>query len=374
MKFRGSHKFVIGVVAIVLAVWGGWQAYAWYRLKGVVIDTIEPGQVNIVAISPAAGYKIIVANQIAYLGKVEGDFGEEEIEATAEDVSNKSRLPLRELLQTLQGDEEALGVLIMRLNDWPDTDIAQGTKVWKAEDIQRALDGDEALAKELTEDLNVDLNGVPLGQVSMKAIQEGIIIDSPVPMQIKVGGQTKTMVGRVQELYQPRFSFSVLQRIRERPPGGELSSYLQGVYRELAEPIVAEGKGEDVAGSLRTRIGKRRMSDLTVTPRQVLDNTVILLNESHVTRADYESYEVGQGETACDVSIGLTEAGRMRLWKYSHENRGFQLLFIVDTVAIAAPRITTELAESTVTIRRVPSKDLVADAVALLNEIITENT
>jgi hypothetical protein len=354
-------------------VWGGWKAYSAFMLRGVVLDTLTPGRVNIVAVAPAAGYKIIVANQIAYLAEVEGDLAVGDMDRGGEEVTSQSRLPLRELLQTLQGDEKALGVLIMRLNDWSDTDTVLGTRVWKAEDLQKALDGDPVLTKKLESHINVDLDGVPLGVIDYKAVSEGIVVDSPVPMQVKVGNELRNLVGRVQEVYYPQFCLTVMNRMSERTPGDDDRTYLQGVYREIAEPIVKAGKGEDVRQSLRSRIDPERLKRLSYRPSQVLDNTAILLNDSHVTSASFSTYDVGNGEEACDVKIGLNEEGRMRLWKYSHDNQGFQLLFIVDTVAIAAPRITTELAESQVTIRRVPSKDLVADAVALLNEIITEN-
>jgi hypothetical protein len=277
-------------------------------------------------------------------------------------------------LQTLQGDEEALGVLVMRLNDWPDTDTASGTPVWKSEDIAKAIAGDEELRKKLANDLNVDLDGVPVGQINMRAIEGGILVDCPVTMEVKVGDEVRTMTARVQEQYVPRFCTQVFERIRERPLGRDGTAYVQGVYTEMATPLIEAGKGEDVRRSLETRYAPKRLQGLVERPQQVLQNTVVLLNESHVKAASFESYDVGQGQEACDVSIGLSEEGRMRLWKYSHDNRGFQLLFTVDSVAIAAPKITTDLAESTVTIRRVPSKDLVADAIELINEILSEKT
>ena len=80
----------------------------------------------------------------------------------------------------------------------------------------------------------------------------------------------------------------------------------------------------------------------------------------------------------------------MQLWKYSHDNKkpgrtdnflnlfrsknraakGFQLLFIVDAIAIAAPEITSDLAERKILIKGVPSKELVENAVNLLNEAV----
>jgi hypothetical protein len=373
MRLQGSHKFIISVLAVIALVWVGYNGYASLRLRGVKLDVVEPGRVNILAVRPAAGYRIIVANQVAYLAEVEGDFAAGDMDPDSEDVSTKSRLPLRELLETLQGDEKALGVLVMRLNDWNDVDFASGTNVWRAEDLQKALDGDKELVAKLEGDLNVDLNGVPLGTINTKSILEGIIVDVPVRLDVTVGGKTKTLVGRAQELYQPQFCLSLEARMRDLVPSADNTSFITGVYRELAEPIIAAGTGENVRVSLTNRISQTRLDELAWKPRQVLDNTVVLLNESHLTSASYDSYEVGQGREACDVSIGLTDPGRMRLWKYSHDNKGFQLMFIVDSVALAAPKITTDLAESTVKIRRVPSKDLTADAVALINEILSEN-
>jgi hypothetical protein len=199
----------------------------------------------------------------------------------------------------------------------------------------------------------------------------GILIDFPVPINVRVGSVVKPLVGRVRELYQPSFCFRVERRISERFKGEEDNSYIRGVYIEEAQKVLDSPVRENVRNSLSTRFQKDRTDGLAKDPKRVLDNTQILLNESHITSASYKNYAVSDTQTTNDISIGLTETGRMRLWKYSHDNRGFQLLLVVDTIAIAAPRISTELAESTITINSVPSKDLVADAVALLNEIIS---
>lgn len=368
MKIKGSHKFVAAVVLLILGIWAGWQGYAFIRLRGVTLTPIAPGRVNIVAVSPAAGYKIIVANQIAYLAKVSGDFEVGEMDMRNEDVTNASRLPLRELMQTLQGDEKALGVLVMKLNDWQDVNL--NAKVWTSEDIERAISGDKNLEEKLTKDLNVGLDGMPLDTVSQDAVYNGIVLDSPVEVEVNVGGTPKTLVCRVQEAFKPQFTSQLESQLREK--FNPSSAVVTGIYQELAKPIIEAGHGEDVRASLKSRIDPKRLAGLVAKPKNVLDNTVVLMNEGHITSATYNNYDIGKNQTANDVTIGLSDSGRMRLWKYSHDNRGFQLLFIVDTIAIAAPKITTELAESNVTIRRVPSKDLVADAVALLNEIISE--
>jgi hypothetical protein len=73
------------------------------------------------------------------------------------------------------------------------------------------------------------------------------------------------------------------------------------------------------------------------------------------------------------LTLRLTEDGRMRLWKYSHDHPGFQLLLTVDGVAIAAPRISTELVEPQVTLTQVRSETLVQDATDLIQSLTQGN-
>ena len=372
MRLQGSTKFIVAVVVVIAAVWVGVRVYSYARLRGVEITPIQPGRVNVMAVAPAVGYRIVVANQIAYLAKVEGGLEVGNMDTGSESLSGASRLPLRELIQSLQGDEAALGVLVMRVNDMPETDTAATAKVWRSEDVLAALKGDKEKEARLVADLNVNLDGTPLDTINLSAIMSGgILIDFPVALDVRVGNVVKPLVGRVQELYQPLFCSAVERRISERFKGAEDSAFIQGVYMEEAQAVLDGNAAENVRSSLQNRLDPARAARLAEEPKKVLDNTQVLLNESHITSATYKNYPINDNETTNDISIGLTEAGRMRLWKYSHDNHGFQLLFVVDTIAIAAPRISTELAESTITINRVPSKELVADAVALLNEIIS---
>lgn len=370
MKLSGSSKFILSVLGLFLVAWLGWKGYAAFRLRGVVLDPIKPGRVNVIAVSPAAGYRIIVANQIAYLAKLEGDEDGAAFSSGNDSVANASRLPLRELIETLQGKEDAIGPLVMRLNEMPDTDTALHTKVWKKEDIDKALAGDQAMRDALEKDLNVTLEGRPISQINLDAIMEGILIESPVSLTVNVAGEERLLTGRIREAYQPNFCASVADKVNERFNPSQ--AVIAGIYQELAQAMMDSGGGENVRQSLMTRTADDRLNGLAEPLEKVLQNTVVLLNEGHVTSATFETYDVGQNRKSNDISLGLTEEGRMRLWKYSHDHSGFQLLFVVDSIAIAAPRIETVLNESVTTIRRVPSTDLVQEAVALLNEAIKD--
>jgi len=101
----------------------------------------------------------------------------------------------------------------------------------------------------------------------------------------------------------------------------------------------------------------------------VLSNSVIVLTDEHMKGASIEQYEGSDGKPIFDVNIQLTEEGRMRLWSYSHRNRGFQLLLISNGVAVAAPRIKTELSQSSVRITQLTSESLAKDTVDRVKKV-----
>ena len=68
-----------------------------------------------------------------------------------------------------------------------------------------------------------------------------------------------------------------------------------------------------------------------------------------------------------DITINLTDEGRMRLWKYSVGRVESHLLLVADGIPIAAPIIRDELREGELTITQMEDEALVKDAVDALN-------
>ena len=132
--------------------------------------------------------------------------------------------------------------------------------------------------------------------------------------------------------------------------------------------VLGGGRREDVAGSLKTRIDRSSRAHLADAPERILRNFKVLVNESHMSGASSVSYEGPNRAILADVTLKLTHDGRMRLWKYSHEKPGFQLLLIADNVAIAAPKIRTELAGDDVKLTGVPAGERKEDVVRFINE------
>lgn len=353
-------------VAVLGVVWAALWIYPKVMLGNYVVVPVKPGKINLVAVHRLSGYRIIVSNGTAHLYEIQGDaqaFDAPDETSTAQDAA---RLPIRETLQSLQGDASALGKMVMSVNKMHEEDLPNVRIVWKAEDIQKALDGDQALRTKLEGNLNTRLDGTPLDTVSLEAIMSGIVIDEPVTVNVPVEGQLKPVTCRIQEPFKTLFAGAIEKKVNERFETS--NEALLGYYREAANKILAGGRKEDVAQSLKSHIEPATLQEKAVGPERILANTKVLVNENQMSGASYVTFEGPNRSILSDVTLRLTDDGKMRLWKYSHDNPGFQLLLAVDGVAIAAPRIKTELAENEVKLTKVPSKDQVDEAVAFIKK------
>ncbi|MBS1723269.1 MAG: hypothetical protein JSS66_09990 [Armatimonadetes bacterium] len=373
MKLRSAGPFVVTLGAILAAIWG----YLWItpriQLSGYRVLPVEPGQVDLIAVEKEAGYRIIVSNGIAHLVETSGNSEEFDAPELDKQATNDApRLPIRETLQALQGDIKALGKLVSAVNklrndDWPTQEV-----VWRSEDLEHALKSPGQLRSKLESDLNTRLDGSPLDQVSVDAVINGIVIDMPVKVAMPTPDGPKTVVCRVQEAYKTLFAGQVEGKVNEKFK--ITKEALAASYRDLANNLQKKGRKENVVASIESRISSQKLQELAKGPERILANIRVLVTEAMTTGASSVPYEGQNGTILSDVTLQVNEVGRMRLWKYSHENPGFQLLLTVNGVAIAAPRITTELSGSDVKLRGVPSRDQVEEAVSFINKAATGQT
>ena len=368
MKIRPPVKIAIGFAAIVAAGYFGWQLYAGMAVDNIKFDPIKPSRVNIVGIAADSGYRIIVANHAAQLirGSKEAFENASGPEATG-DASEKKRIPIREMLQAMQGDSEALGQFIAIMNemqetaDWPSEHI-----IWNESDIRKALDGDPVLRSKLERAINVDLAGHPLKQIGLRAHENGIIVETYVPCKVQVGAKTVDMKGPLLVPYRSRVARSIERELVDKEKAYDLST-LAGYYALEAQNIDnKETVPEDVAASLRNIIDPAGNAELARPAQQVLKSATVVVTDQYITKASYRSYEAGSDHLN-DLTIELTDEGRKRLWQYSRRRVGTQLLLIVDGVAIAAPIIRHELAQGELQVTQMPDKVLVQDAVDAIN-------
>lgn len=368
MKIRTSTKIAIGFGLVIAGGYFGTGFISAQMIDHEHFIEIMPGDVNIVGVDPAAGYRVVVANQMATLVQTQDGFGGKETDdGGATEGAIKKRLPIREMLGTLKGDTKAAGAFIMALNDmkedetWPPVRV-----VWTAEDIKKALDGDKVLEKKLTSDINLDLDGKPLPILKFASLENGIIVDSPVTLHVPLNGALTAVMGRVQEPYKPRMIKAVEANYPDNPNVNR--SIQAGYYKAEAEKLMAQPKArENIRESLTSRISEKTANGRAEAPDKVLRNAKVVLNDSMITNAHFRTYSTNDGKEMNDLSISLNDEGRKRLWQYSKHRVGSQLLLCADGIAIAAPRIQHELAQGELTITQMADKVLVQTAVDMVN-------
>lgn len=362
-KTRSSTKIAIAFVAIAAGAYFGYGLVSGWMVNRKVFPPIKPGNVNIVGVDTGAGYYVVVANQIAQLVRGQaGEFQGSHEEADAE----KKRVPIRELLQSLQGDEKALGKLVMEMNDISDAEFPAYPNVWKAEDIRKACSGEEELRKKLENDLNVRLDGTPLDHVRTGALEEGILLDSPVEVEVQVGAERKKLTGRIQQQYIPAFCRQVWASLAEK--SNLTTAVIAGYYRDAAQKLFeAPVQKENVKASLLARVDEEHLAAYAQVPERMLESAMVIVSDELIESAEYTSYKSGDGKPMFDLIFNLNDEGRQRLWQYSKRNPNAQLLVTWEGIAIAAPRIKGELALSRVTVSQLLDEGLVRDTVEAIN-------
>lgn len=367
MKIRSSTKIGIGFAALVSITCGAYYVGIRYAVRNENFSPVVPGKVNLVGIDPGAGYQIIVANQMAQLVQASDQFGgKETADGGATEGAIKKRIPVKELLGVLRGDTEAVGPFVMTMNEMSENDLPPVAPVWKAEDLRKALDGDKALEAKLVTDLNMKLDGTPLSKLRISSLENGIIVDSPVPVHILYEGQPREVVGRVKEAYRPRLMRAVETRYADK---ANLTREMQaGYYQEEAAKVLAgDQTKEDIRRSLESIIDPGNAKHRAETAERVIRSASVVVNEKQINAVSSREYDTSDGKRY-DITIGMTDEGRRRLWKYSLNRVGTHLLLISDGVAIAAPRIRHDLAQGEYTITQMQDAVLVRDAVESLKE------
>jgi hypothetical protein len=366
MKIRPPVKIALGFLAIVGGGIYGWQLYAGLTIDKVKFAPIKPSRVNIVGIAAGSGYRILVANHAAQLVKGgTGNFSSSGGPEEEDDGGEKKRVPIREMLEAMQGDAKSLGQFIAIINnmqetaEWPSQRI-----IWKEEDLKKALDGDPVLKPKLEHDINVRLDGQPLKQISLTAYENGIIIETLVPCKVQVGTEVVSLKGPILVPYRPRISLAIVSQLKDK--SYDLTT-VAGYYALEAQKITEKkGPPEDVAKSLRNIIDPRTNEALAGPAQEILQKAFVVVTDQYIEKASFRNYKAGRDDLN-DLTIEMTDEGRQRLWQYSRKRVGSQLLLIVDGVAIAAPRISHELAQGELQITQMPDKILVQDAVDAIN-------
>lgn len=367
-----STKILIGA-AIVGAV--GYFSYD--RITNAMIMNekfapLAPSAVNIVGVDTSKGYYILVANQMAQLvlGEFTGEFAAPD-KSESGDSDKKRRIPIREMLASLNGDVNALGQFVMKMNDISDAELPAFPTVWTSEKLQQALDGDAQLVKKLEQDLNQKLDGTPLETVKVNAIQEGIVIDSPVEVLVPVGGKPTKLVARVREEYRSRFMSELDKTLAEKRDFN--ADLIRGYYMDAARKLLENpGSRENIRASLEGLLAEKRLKVMADLPERILNSITIIVNDDLMESAASRKYDSSDGKSLHDLTVRVNDEGRRRMWQYSKMHTGTQILLVWDGIAVAAPKISHEIPFAEVTISKLPDPTLVNDTVEAINRIAND--
>ncbi len=229
-KLRSSTKLAIGFFLIAGAATYGYQFLMRRAIMGEHFTPIAPGNVNLVGINAGAGFKILVANRMAQLVEASDKFNASETDTGgATTGAIKKRVPIKEMLDALKGDETALGSFVMKVNDRDENDMWPPTRiVWTAERLTKAMNGDKVEEAKLEHDLNIKLDGTPLPILNRDSMENGIIVDYPVPVTVVIAGVPTKKIGRVQEPYKPRLMVLVEKQLVDKQVNNDMMAGYYG--------------------------------------------------------------------------------------------------------------------------------------------------
>lgn len=373
-RIRSSTKLAIGFFLIAAVAYGGYELAGGLLVDRLEFTALAPGNVNLVGVNTGAGYRIEVANQMAHL--VEGGSSEfEEGEKSDQGYTStgeKRRIPLKEMLQVLQGKDEALGKLVTIMNDELKADLPINVDqvTWTEEDVKKAYAGDPVLKAKLVKQLNTNLDGTPPDSVSVGAIQTGIILKAAIEMKVPVAGQEKTLKSFILLPYRTGFARKVDNRIGTK---ADNLNFVRGAYLEERAAYMANTRNrQDVQKSLLDTFSKANLNRYTEAPARVVSNAFVVLQDALIEKASSRKRKQSDGKEVYDILITVNDEGRKRLWQYSRRNKGTQLLLVSNGIPIAAPRITGDMALSDVTITQLHDPRLVEDAVNEINKTVDQ--
>ncbi len=114
--YQKNTSLIIAIVfAVILGGWYGWQAYSNAITASQPLTPIKPSTITFLGLSPHSGYRIIIINDQPYIIQQ----SEQEMKfAVPETVTEaKKRVPIDMLLRAINGDEVALGNLLVALQE-----------------------------------------------------------------------------------------------------------------------------------------------------------------------------------------------------------------------------------------------------------------
>lgn len=357
MRLRPSTKILIGAL-LIAGLWFGNQVREAQLVKTIPTPPIPAGRFTMLGLKPSDRYSILIANQTAFIAIGAG----QETFSKSEGGAAGTRVPTDDLIKAKSGDAEALAHLIVRLNKLTPEDPPQSPVTWTEADVRKALDGDAGLRDRLEVDIAYPLSpGRPLPELSVSAIDNGIIVLVDVPVTYELPGGRRSVVAKVPFYYRSSAANQLAERVATKALGAEASIAL---YRTLAE-----ASKENANESLRALFSPSKVRKLAESAQNLLDATFIVLTEKFITSA--RAIEVPPApmhtQPTYDLHLSLTPEGRARLYRFSSVYGGRRVLVVFDGVALEGSQLTKGLNVPKFSITRIRDARRLAKLVEYLN-------
>ncbi len=375
-KLRGGTKLVVGSVLVLGAGYLSWNFGVGYWLSNQHFSPLKPSKVCLLGLKTGKGFTIQVSNRIAQLVEAKDhDFSApgQDNESGDADGAIKKRLPVDDLVYSLEGNEASLSKFVTSVggfnqqDEWP-----PNAPVWAAEDIKKAIDGDARLRGKLEQALATQLDGSAVDQLSTSALSKGIIVETPTPVRVMVGGEQVTLQARVKRWYQTHLASETAAKYKEL---FEVSAQAKlAYYMATAKEQLGANHLENVKAALTGLISSSGLKDAADKSELILGSATVILTDPFIDSASVTPSAIGDassnssGSAMFDLDIKVNDEGRMRLWQYSKMHPRDQLLLVSNGVAIAAPRIRQELMTHDLTVVQMPDEGLVREAAQFINE------
>lgn len=366
-RFTASYKLALGFAAVALLATYGYKFANDLALGGAPLPPIAPGAVTILGVDTSQGYRIIVQNQLAKLvrGNSEafkaGDMGED-----SDDAGDRKYVPVKEMLKALGGDTKALGTFVMKINEIKDDEWSPAAVIWKSDDIDKAIGGDAFLKKKLEEDLNMHLDGSVLDHVNKNSMFNGIIVEFKVPVRLKKTG--KLLEAPIRQWYRANMVRTItdINLVQSKKYYTMADVALQ--YKiEAAKLQDGEREKEDIAKSLQAIYAPSEISRLKEFPERIINSVTTVVNDSQISDASEASADGPKGKFFT-LTFHLNNEGKKRIWQFTRDRVGSQLLIVVNGVSIAAPRIDHGINGDEVQIHNLEDESLVQEAIDTIHE------
>ncbi|MER3413221.1 MAG: hypothetical protein C4341_03090 [Armatimonadota bacterium] len=365
-RYRGALTFALAVLALLAAWFGGNWLYAEWSLGGMQFEPLEAGRVNLFGVA-LSGERIIVANGTAMLIRGAGT-NDKDAGASGEDARGPA-VPIRALIGSLRGDQEALSELLESLSDIDPAAFPPPEMVWEEEQLRAALKGDQQLVRKLENQLGTTLSGEPAERISLANLREGITVRVRVPVKVlDQRGKAREVEGIVRVNYRTRLAQEILNNRVVRDSFNPTEAALYGVVQEVWRTL--RKSPQDVRGDLERLLDDVTKERYAHPVESLLARTTILATEREITDASLKEYDdPTRDRSLFSLRLTLTDEARYRLWKYTRGKGRLQLLFAVDGIAVAAPIVQHEMKYSVAEILNVSDEVDARKAVQVIKDL-----